>query len=90
MVPLNRGWGRTLFHESTRSNYSVLADIASGGSDDWALGVGNSEYAYTIELRDQGRYGFQLPESQIIESGIETYEGFKVVARFVRDNPSAK
>ncbi|MBD4897640.1 hypothetical protein GUF81_18600, partial [Xanthomonas citri pv. citri] len=25
--------------------------IAAGGSDDWALGAGGSEYAYTIELR---------------------------------------
>jgi len=58
---------------------------AAGGSDDYALGVAGSEYAYTVELRDRGLFGFELPESQIIESGIETYEAFKVVAQFVID-----
>lgn len=28
---------------------------AAGGSDDWAKGVMKVKYAYTIELRDNGR-----------------------------------
>ncbi|XP_055585997.1 carboxypeptidase B-like [Uranotaenia lowii] len=38
---------------------------AAGGSDDWARGVLNIKYAYTVELRDNGRYGFVLPANQI-------------------------
>ncbi|KAF2343486.1 Peptidase M14 carboxypeptidase A, partial [Trinorchestia longiramus] len=61
-------------------------DIASGGSDDWALGEGGAEYAYTIELRDQGTFGFELPAVLIQPTAEETWEGFKVVAQFIADN----
>lgn len=33
------------------------------------------KYAYTLELRDVGRYGFVLPADKIIPSGIETWAG---------------
>ena len=33
----------------------------AGSSDDWAIGGAGIKYAYTIELRDQGQYGFELP-----------------------------
>ena len=74
----------------TNSTFPVYRDIASGCSDDWAFGVGGSEYSYTVELRDTGTFGFQLPESQIEPSGIETYQAFKVVGHFVADNPVKK
>lgn len=45
---------------------------AAGGSDDWARAVMNIKYAYTIELRDKGRFGFNLPAAQIISTGQET------------------
>jgi murein tripeptide amidase MpaA len=60
--------------------------IAAGGSDDWALGAGGSEYAYTIELRDTGTFGFELPPALIQPTAEETWEGFKVVAQFIADN----
>jgi len=65
----------------------TLGSTSAGGSDDWNLGVAGTEYAYTIELRDTGKYGFLLPPDQIEDSGKEIYEGFKVVAKFVADNP---
>lgn len=68
------------------SNYfSVVPELAlaAGGSDDWALGVGGAEYSYTIELRDKGQFGFDLPPEQIIPTGEENYEAFKVVAEFI-------
>jgi hypothetical protein len=54
---------------------------ASGASDDYAYGVHNIPFVYTIELRDQGRYGFLLPESQITESGVETFAGLAAAAK---------
>ena len=72
----------------TYTNYSLPTAYSAGGSDDWNLGVAGTEYAYTIELRDDdGTYGFLLPPDQIEDSGKEIYEGFKVVAKFVADNP---
>lgn len=50
---------------------------ASGASDDYAYAVLEVPYVYTVELRDQGRYGFVLPADQIVPSGIETFAGFK-------------
>jgi hypothetical protein len=48
-----------------------LLYIASGSSADWALGEAGIPYAYSIELRDTGRYGFLLPPNQIIPTGEE-------------------
>lgn len=53
---------------------------ASGGSDDWAKGVVGMKYAYTIELRDQGRYGFVLPASFIDMTAKEAWAATKVIA----------
>nr|SVE75580.1 EOG090X00QE [Daphnia hispanica] len=35
--------------------------INTGPSDDWAMGGAGIPYAYTIELRDTGKFGFELP-----------------------------
>ncbi|XP_042856915.1 carboxypeptidase B-like [Penaeus japonicus] len=61
---------------------------AAGGSDDWAKGGAGVKYAYTVELRDTGNYGFVLPPDQIIPTGEETFEALKVVANYVRNNYS--
>jgi len=52
---------------------------AAGASDDWYKGSLGCRYAFTTELRDTGYYGFELPASQIIESGEELFAGMKVV-----------
>jgi len=52
---------------------------AAGASDDWYKGGLGCRYAFTTELRDTGYYGFELPASQIIESGEELFAGMKVV-----------
>jgi len=49
---------------------------AAGGSDDFAKGVAGIKYAYTLELRDTGRYGFLLPEHLILPTSQETFAGF--------------
>lgn len=53
---------------------------ASGGSDDWAKGQAGFKYAYTIELRDNGRYGFVLPATQIQPTATEALAAVRVIA----------
>ncbi|EFX75601.1 hypothetical protein DAPPUDRAFT_306729 [Daphnia pulex] len=50
-----------------------LLYIASGSSIDWVKGAAGVKYAYTLELRDSGRYGFLLPARLILPSGKETW-----------------
>ncbi|XP_055038419.2 carboxypeptidase B [Misgurnus anguillicaudatus] len=58
---------------------------AAGGSDDWAYDQG-IKYSYTFELRDTGRYGFLLPESQIKPTCEETTLAVKYIASYVLKN----
>ncbi|KAG1953720.1 carboxypeptidase A6 [Pimephales promelas] len=58
---------------------------AAGGSDDWAYDLG-VKYSYTFELRDEGRYGFLLPESQIQPTCEETMLAVKYIASHVLNN----
>lgn len=39
--------------------------------------------SYTFELRDTGKYGFVLPEDQIIPNGEEYLEGLVVLKNVV-------
>lgn len=55
---------------------------AAGASDDWAKSLG-IKYAYTVELRDSGRYGFILPASHIEKTAQEAMEFVFVVARAI-------
>ena len=59
----------------------IFSDASSGTSRDWAYGVPKIEYVYTVELRDEGMYGFILPPEQIIPSGEEYWEGFKAMVK---------
>ena len=49
--------------------------MAAGGSSDWAYDSAGIQYAYALELRDTGNYGFLLPPEQIIPTGEETFAG---------------
>ncbi|ORY95991.1 hypothetical protein BCR41DRAFT_239215 [Lobosporangium transversale] len=57
---------------------------ASGGSIDWTYAKGQVKYSYGVELRDTGRYGFLLPETEIIPSGEETFAAVMSLASFIR------
>ncbi|KAG0052542.1 Carboxypeptidase A4 [Gryganskiella cystojenkinii] len=57
---------------------------SSGGSIDWTYVEGNVKYSYSVELRDTGRYGFLLPEAEILPSGEETMAGVMYLANFIR------
>ncbi|XP_072021624.1 carboxypeptidase B-like [Amphiura filiformis] len=51
---------------------------ASGASEDYGYGTLGVKYTYVVELRDEGQYGFNIPETMIEDSGIETFEALKV------------
>ncbi|XP_053327576.1 carboxypeptidase O-like [Spea bombifrons] len=53
------------------SSCLVINYFDSGSSGDWATEIG-IKYSYTFELRDNGTYGFQLPEEQIKPTCEET------------------
>ncbi|CAH1778860.1 unnamed protein product [Owenia fusiformis] len=51
---------------------------SSGTSRDWAKGVPQIKYVYTVELPGFG-WGFLLPPEEIIPVGNETWDGFKAM-----------
>ena len=55
--------------------------VASGNAIDWAHGEAEVKYAYSLELRDTGLFGFLLPPSQIIPTGEEIFAFHVSVAR---------
>ncbi|XP_076285065.1 carboxypeptidase B [Lasioglossum baleicum] len=70
------------------TNYQLgpSADLlypTSGASDDWAKGVAGIKYAYTVELRDRGTYGFLLPATQIMPTAREIWAGIRTIVRQV-------
>jgi murein tripeptide amidase MpaA len=52
---------------------------STGYSVDYAYSVGKAQWAYLIELRDTGDFGFVLPPEQIRVSGEEQWEGIKTM-----------
>lgn len=63
---------------------------ASGASDDWAKGVANIKWTYTLELRPgptdpdpDKSYGFQLPSEYISPTAKEAWAGILTVAQRV-------
>ncbi|CAF1095531.1 unnamed protein product [Adineta ricciae] len=61
---------------------------SAGGSDDWAKGVGQIKYVYTVELRPSddmndahAHFAFMLPTTFIEPVGQETYAGVKEFLR---------
>jgi len=65
----------------TRFDPINSADLypAAGASDDWYKGTLGTRYAFTSEMRDTGRYGFELPPKQIIPSGEEFVAGMRAI-----------
>jgi len=55
------------------------ADVASGSSEDWVKALAGVKYTYTVELRDNGTYGFLLPAEYIDESGREMFSALNTL-----------
>ncbi|XP_071488106.1 carboxypeptidase B-like [Diadema antillarum] len=69
--------------------YGTIAStlyVASGSSIDYVYDNLGVVYSTTVELRDQGQRGFILPDSEIIPSGEETFEGLKQYALYMLNN----
>jgi murein tripeptide amidase MpaA len=74
------------------SQKSIDLYVTTGTTSDWfydeeatSYNAGFRAAGYTLELRDTGRYGFQLPPDQIIPSGQETLPAIiYAVQRIVR------
>ncbi|XP_003416212.1 carboxypeptidase B [Loxodonta africana] len=58
---------------------------SAGASDDWVFDQG-IKYSFTFELRDKGRYGFALPESQVRPTCEETLLAVKYLASYVLEH----
>nr|XP_027199287.1 carboxypeptidase B-like [Dermatophagoides pteronyssinus] len=59
---------------------------AAGAGDDWAYGSASIPYSYTLELRDEGYYGFQLPPEQIIPTSEEAGDGLIAMLLAIQKN----
>ena len=55
---------------------------ASGCTDDWMTAKAGM-VGYTIELPDQGQFGFELPAEKIIPVGEGVWEGLKFFASYI-------
>lgn len=62
-------------------SYAYFSDIASGASDDYAKADRHIKYAYTVELPDDGLYGFLLPSRLIPKTSEETFVGLKAFTK---------
>ncbi|GBN38090.1 Carboxypeptidase A2 [Araneus ventricosus] len=58
---------------------------AAGSSVDWAYERARIKYSFAIELRDTGRQGFLLSNSEIIPNAEENFAGIKAVANIIRN-----
>eukprot|EP00004_Rigifila_ramosa_P017056 TRINITY_DN410_c0_g1_i1.p1 TRINITY_DN410_c0_g1~~TRINITY_DN410_c0_g1_i1.p1 ORF type:complete len:428 (-),score=99.19 TRINITY_DN410_c0_g1_i1:49-1305(-) len=63
---------------------SIELYVTTGTTGDWYYNVtAGASFGYTYELRDTGRYGFVLPENQIIPQGEEIWAAMVVMAEDV-------
>jgi len=66
------------------SQRSIDLYITTGTASDWYYTEGIWA-AYTIELRDTGTYGFILPPSQIVPTGVEIWASMQYFCSIVLD-----
>jgi len=57
---------------------------------DWMKGIANIKYVFTLELRDTGANGFNLPTSEIIPTGQEAFCAVSVLANIVESDNQSK
>ncbi len=55
---------------------------ASGNNVDWMYGA-TGALAFTVEVRDQGGYGFIMPVSELLPNAIENFWGSMEIAKYI-------
>jgi len=60
--------------------------FTAGTADDWGYTKARIKLTYTIELRDTGTYGFQLPANQIVPTGQEIWAAMKYYTDYIIKN----
>ena len=63
----------------------MFTDPSSGTSRDWAAGVTEIPYVYTVELRDTGDSGWILPPGEITPTGEEIWAGLKALVTKIQE-----
>ncbi|MXQ94632.1 hypothetical protein E5288_WYG013883 [Bos mutus] len=74
----------------THYTYGPIASTiypTSGSSLDWAYNLG-IKHTFAFELRDKGRFGFLLPESQIKPTCKETMLAVKFIVKYILKHTS--
>ncbi|XP_077990836.1 carboxypeptidase B-like [Glandiceps talaboti] len=66
--------------------FLLFKDVVTGGTADWAYDTEGIVYAHATELRDDGTYGFLLPEDQIFEAFEETFAAIKVTCEMLLED----
>ena len=64
--------------------FHLITDPAAGSSADWAYAGAKIKYSFAVELRDTGRQGFMLSNTQIIPTAEENFAGIKALANLIR------
>ncbi|KAF8786581.1 Carboxypeptidase A4 like protein [Argiope bruennichi] len=81
----NTGIPPAILFRLLSNEHSLPLDPAAGSSVDWAYERARIKYSFAIELRDTGRQGFLLSNSQIIPNAEENFAGIKAVANIIRN-----
>lgn len=63
--------------------FYTLKGTSGGTSLDWAKGSGIFKYSQTLELRDEGEYGFLLPTEEIKPCAEETLAALMACAQML-------
>jgi murein tripeptide amidase MpaA len=61
---------------------SVALYVASGTTKDWFHDTFQA-LSFTVEVRDTGNYGFELPPDQIVPTGAENWAGFNAFLNYL-------
>ena len=69
--------------DKTKQRSESRRTSAAGSALDYFYSVLGVPYAYQIKLRDQGAYGFLLPERDIIPTGREASKAVEYLGKFL-------
>ena len=70
-----------LFHAQTFKFTFFISQLSSGSFQDYVYGSLQVKYAFAVELRDEGHFGFLLPPFLIEPTARELFEGLKAMVR---------